>query len=252
MLWPDDLRYTSPPHDHGWSSSLSSVVRGQAGLFHVVDDDYCPVRMIPFGDIPDLIQLGTHNLVRLGGNSGAPFSGSGHGSDGATGVAASDLRDRLRAGREQKRAPVPDAVGAEGESEAPPGDGQHDDIRTLSVDYDAHGERHKRWRTLAREVSVAKFPDWPFEDGSSQCMHLIKHWDRHAENGLVWLDKWLIDRGVGSCERTGIEMKCLVTCLHQAGTYDHLNVPVLACLETIGRRIAQIVEAYSGDARQPR
>ena len=99
---------------------------------------------------------------------------------------------------------------------------------------------------------MAKFPYWPFEDGSSQCMHRTKHWDRHAENGLVWLDKWLIDRGVGSCERTGIEMKCLVTCLHQAGTYDHLNVPVLACLETIGRRIAQIVEAYSGDARQPR
>ena len=47
-------------------------------------------------------------------------------------------------------------------------------------------------------------------------------------------------------------MKCLITCLHLAGTYDHLNVPVLTCLETIGRRIAQIVEAYSIDARQPR
>ena len=83
-------------------------------------------------------------------------------------------------------------------------------------------------------------------------MHLIKHWDRHAESGLSWLDKWLAGRGITPGERTGIEMKCLVACLHQAGTYDHLNVPVLACLETIGRRIAQIVEAYSADAKQPR
>ena len=47
-------------------------------------------------------------------------------------------------------------------------------------------------------------------------------------------------------------MKCLISCLQLAGTYDHLNVPVLACLDTIARHIAQIVEAYSVDAKQPR
>ena len=81
---------------------------------------------------------------------------------------------------------------------------------------------------------------------------MVKHWDRHAEDGLGWLDKWLVDRKVSPSERTGIEMKCLVTTIHVAGTYDHLNLGALASMETIGRRIAQIVEAYSGDASQPR
>ena len=66
------------------------------------------------------------------------------------------------------------------------------------------------------------------------------------------MTKWLASRGVSPNERTGIEMKCLITCLQLAGTYEHLNVPVLACLETISRRIAQIVEAYSIDSKQPR
>ena len=51
-------------------------------------------------------------------------------------------------------------------------------------------------------------------------LYLIKHWDRHDEDGQVWLDKWLVDLGVCAQERTGIEMRTLVTTLHLAGTYD--------------------------------
>ena len=48
-------------------------------------------------------------------------------------------------------------------------------------------------------------------------------------------------------ERTSIEMRCLVTGLHLSGTYDQLNSPCLASVETVARRIAQIVEACSGE-----
>ena len=47
-------------------------------------------------------------------------------------------------------------------------------------------------------------------------------------------------------------MRCLVTCLHLSGTYDQLNSPCLASLETVARQIAQIVEAYSGEGGRPR
>lgn len=158
-----------------------------------------------------------------------------------------DLRERLASRR--PLAPG-DGVGAATVGGGPAK--EPEDIRTLSVDYDDHGERFKRWRDFAREVSSVKFPDWPFDDTNSQALHLIRHWDRHAEDGLSWLTKWLTDRGVSTTERTGIEMKCLITCFQLAGTYDHLNVPVLACLETIARRVAQIVDAYSVDSKQPR
>ena len=42
-------------------------------------------------------------------------------------------------------------------------------------------------------------------------------------------------------------MKCLITCIHLSGTYNQLNSPCLASKETVARRIAQIVEAYSGE-----
>ena len=47
-------------------------------------------------------------------------------------------------------------------------------------------------------------------------------------------------------------MKWLITCLHLSGRYDQLNSPCLALMETIARRIAPIVEAYSGDGSRPR
>ena len=68
----------------------------------------------------------------------------------------------------------------------------------------------------------------------------------------MWLDKWLVDRGVCAQERTGIEMRMLGTTLNLAGTYDQLNTPCLASFETIARRIAQIIEAYAADAAAPR
>ena len=144
--------------------------------------------------------------------------------------AAKNLRDKLR------RPPV-DAGGVEtpraedaeaSKGGAAPGAGVVDDCRTLAIDYDEHGERFKRWRSFSREAKFHKFEDWPFEDSNSQMLFLIKHWDRHGEDGQVWLDIWLIDRGVCAQERTGIEMKTLVTTLHLAGTYDQLNTPCLA------------------------
>ena len=68
----------------------------------------------------------------------------------------------------------------------------------------------------------------------------------------MWLDKWLADRGVCAQERTGIEMRTLVTALHLGGTYDQLNTPCLASFETLARRMAQIIEAYAADAKAPR
>ena len=87
-----------------------------------------------------------------------------------------DLRERLAS----SRPPAPgDGVGAVTVGGGPAK--ELEDIRTLSVDYDDHGESFKRWRDFAREVSSVKFPDWPFDDTNSQALHLIRHWDRHAE-----------------------------------------------------------------------
>ena len=228
-------------------------VQGHWGLFKAGEDDFVPVRQYRVGDVPGLPARATDLLRKMTGEDCEPAEALSNGAlnsvaEVGAGEPQTDLRDKLLigSGRTRDRAPRKEAEEPEGGDDGP------DDVRTLSVDYDDHGERHKRWRAVAREATSVRFPDWPFDDQHSQVMHLVKHWDRHAEDGLAWLDKWLADRKVSPSERTGIEMKCLVTTIHVAGTYDHLNLGALASMETIGRRIAQIVEAYSGDASQPR
>ena len=41
------------------------------------------------------------------------------------------------------------------------------------------------------------------------------------------------------------EMRALMNCLEHGGCYDQLNLPSLACMETVGRRVQSIVDAYS-------
>ena len=97
----------------------------------------------------------------------------------------------------------------------------------MAIDFDELGERFKRWRSFSREAKFHQWEDWPFEDSNSQMLFLTKHWDRHGEDGQVWLDKWLVDRGVSAQETTGIVMRTLVNALHLAGTYDHFHTPCL-------------------------
>ena len=66
------------------------------------------------------------------------------------------------------------------------------------------------------------------------------------------LASWFRQKQINEQERTSLEMRCLITCLHSSGTYDQLNSPCLASMETVAWRIAQIVEAYSGDGGKPR
>ena len=46
-------------------------------------------------------------------------------------------------------------------------------------------------------------------------------------------------------DRVAFEMRTLIDCLFTAGSYDQLNVPSLACMEIISRRVQGTVDAYS-------
>ena len=122
----------------------------------------------------------------------------------------------------------------------------------LWVEYDAHGDRHKAWRDFTREATFEISKDWPFDDGRSALLYMVKHFEKHGGDGLSWLASWSRQKEISEHERTAIEMRCLVTCLHLSGTYDQLNSPCLASMETVACRIAQVVEGYSGEGGKPR
>ena len=97
--------------------------------------------------------------------------------------------------------------------------------------------------TKPGEISpVRQLLSWPF-DGRSALVYMVKHFEKHGGDGLSWLASWSRQKEIIEHERTAIEMRCLVTCLHLSGMYDQLNSPCLASMETVARRVAQIVEA---------
>ena len=82
-------------------------------------------------------------------------------------------------------------------------------------------------------------------------MNMMKHFERHGGNPLLWLDKWLMTKGIEASERTAIELSVYMRTLHYLATYDQVNVPSLAGAENILLRVAQVVEAYRSDPRRP-
>ena len=163
--------------------TLGSVVQGSVGLFKADFGEWIYVRQHKLEEVPELMSSALRNLKEMGGEPDPPLACP---LDPPPADTAKDLRDRLRrpsGGAGGVEAPRGDDV------EAPKGGdqasaGMVDDCRTLPIDYDEHGEqRFKRWRSVSREAKFHKFEDWPFEDSNSQMLFLIKHWDRHGEDG---------------------------------------------------------------------
>ena len=53
-----------------------------------------------------------------------------------------------------------------------------DDLLTLWIEYDAHGDRHKAWRDFTREATFEIHKGWPFDDGRSALLYMVKHFEK--------------------------------------------------------------------------
>ena len=134
--------------------------------------------------------------------------------------------------------------GAPGGRERVPGDGAVDDLRTLWVGWDRHGERFKAWRDVVAESTEEEL-DAKRIEGASTALHMCKAMERQGGDPRMWLERWLREKRVESSDRVSHELRCLTDSLVLAGTVDQLNMGGLHCLETLCRRIAAIVEAYA-------
>ena len=123
-----------------------------------------------------------------------------------------------------------------------------DDARTLWVDYDDHGERHKRWRSVVQESSSHVYADNPLE-GPGTALHLMKHMERQAGDPRLWRGWWQREKRLEPSDRVMHEMTVLTDCLFFAGVYDQVNIGGLVSLEVIARRIQLIVDAYGNPMR---
>ena len=147
----------------------------------------------------------------------------------------------------KSRRGVPEVAPAQEVSAPTPEAGADDtpaDARTLLVDFDFQGIRFKDWRAFVGEVKEYGYEDWPFE-GPTTVLHLVKHMQRYGGDPKQWLELWCRQKGIAEQDRVKHELRCLMDALYYGGSYDQLNLPVLASFEAIARRIQCIVDAYS-------
>ena len=53
-----------------------------------------------------------------------------------------------------------------------------DDLRNYWIEYDVDSDRYKPWRDFAREATFEVYKDWPFDDGRSSLLHMVKHFEK--------------------------------------------------------------------------
>ena len=129
-----------------------------------------------------------------------------------------------------------------------------EDVRTLEVTWDEHGERYKPWRDVVGQCTRHEFGDWGerFDAAPPATLGLAKNFLRFGGDPIRWKDEWLRELGMNRHERTAIEVSMITRSLHYMGTYDQLNLPCLASAEVLCQRLAQLIEAYaSGDRTAP-
>ncbi|CAE7458265.1 SLC34A1 [Symbiodinium microadriaticum] len=127
-------------------------------------------------------------------------------------------------------------------------DSSQEQIRTLWVDFDEHGERFKRWRDVCKESYAPTLEDKPI-DGPLTALHFIKHAERHGGDVRQWLQLWCRSKHIEVTDRVYHELKVLTDAIHYAGTHDQVNIPALISVELLCRRVQSIVEAYTNPAR---
>ncbi len=230
-----------------------SLVKGDYGIGEL---DGAPVAVCRrrLVTLPDYVAECHSSLKKLLGGKGVL---GGAGALGASEEEAGDLRARL--GRPAR--PVKSAEGQEDSD----GDGAvaktedaakyKQDVRTLWVQFDDHGERFREWRSVCMDARAVAFSDgWEkYHEGPSSTLDLMKNFQRAEQDPMRWLAAFLKEFDIAAKERTAIELRTLCRALWLNGVYDQCNTPALASMEELSRRLCQIVEAYvsAGTGKTP-
>ena len=217
-------------------------VAGTRALMKQADGFFACCRKMPLEDVPSFVHEIRDKILLLD-----PLEIVDAGGEDKV---AEDLRKRLGLDKEE-----PPAGGAAGHAGTPPvadaGPIESIDFRVLAVDFDEQGMRYKEFRAAVHESrDGSKYLDWPFQT-ESIAMTMVKRFERHGGNCLLWLDKWSSSHGIEPTERTAIEFGVHMRSIHYLATYDRINLGASAAAENILLRVAQIVQAYRSAPKRP-
>ena len=127
--------------------------------------------------------------------------------------------------------------------------GAKDDMRTLAVVYDAHGER-RDFRDAVREMQEDDFTDWPVDDPRT-VLWILKSMSRDSLAPVAWVERYLTLNAYSDTDRSQYELRAIARISQMAVLYDQLNLPSLACFELLARRWQLILDAHARNPLAP-
>ena len=102
--------------------------------------------------------------------------------------------------------------------------GGDNDARTLWVEYDEQGERHREWRKVVADCAVHSWKDWQHE-GPPSLQYAVKQFGKIGGDPRLWFQLWLRRHHLAETDRTAHEVRTLSEAIYLGGCYDQLNLP---------------------------
>jgi hypothetical protein len=129
---------------------------------------------------------------------------------------------------------------------------ESEDLRTLWVDFDRQGKRHKPWRDVVGESTQEYYLDLPpAAAGTPTALDTCKMFERFGGSPMIWYSNFRRDKRLSDRDRNHHEMKCLVEAVEVGGCFDQANVGGMVIFEVLLRRIAAMAAALSKGSENP-
>jgi hypothetical protein len=118
-----------------------------------------------------------------------------------------------------------------------------EDARTLSVKYDARGERGRAFNDGVNSMDPQVYEDWPLEPPRT-CLYYVQQIAKLGYGPTARHEKWKGDNKLGLDDAGVTEHEIGSEILELATTYDQLDLSNCVCFERLVRRLQFIEEGY--------
>ena len=126
-----------------------------------------------------------------------------------------------------------------------------DDMRTLGIELNARGRRHKAFPVAVSQLVEDAFDDWPLKDNLRTFLWLVEKMDGDGLAPVAWVESYLARKKFSGGGRAAHELRSMGKTIESVLCYDQLNAASLVSMEHVARRFQLIIGAHAENAQQP-
>ena len=108
-------------------------------------------------------------------------------------------------------------------------------MRTLGIEKNSRGKRHKPFSKAVSELVEDAFEDWPLRDNIRTFLWLVEKCEGDGLAPIAWVEAYLSRKKFGENDRAAHGLPSMAKTIECSLVYDQLNGASLCCLEHVSR-----------------